>query len=141
MKKIYTRNDICQLQEAGHIFPELAKHFLQKFEKLHRVLDPDCDINSFSLESHGPFGLLEVGDRDLTGMGLPESLAEIMPEWISRLSLAGELCYILYVMANNDYVLQIYLPDTILEDIVRAWLNEQPAEEEEGGDDSEPVPF
>ena len=36
-------------------------------------------------------------------------------------------------MADNDCVIQVYLPDSILEQTVRAWLLEQPIEEEAEG--------
>lgn len=137
---IKTISDIQRLKLDQTISQGLAQHFARKITALQGALEPEVSLEAFSLEHHGPFGLLEKGDKNLIAIGLPESLAEIMPEWISRLEVGGEVYYVLYVMADNDYVIQVYLPDAILEETVRAWLSEQPAEEEEGeyGDESEP---
>ena len=137
-------SDIRKLNVSKLISEPLARHLERKLAELKTALEPDAKIEDFSLAMHGPFGVLEAGDRNLSAIGLPESLAEVMPEWVSRLSVAGEVYYVLYVMADNDYVVQVYLPDSIVEGAIRAWLAEQPAEEERGeyGEEFEPVqPF
>ena len=129
---IKTIADIERLR-ANHLISEsLAIHLEKKLVALRVALEPETDMTEFSLTMHGPFGILEAGDKNLSAIGLPQSLAEIMPEWVSRLALSGEVYYILYVLTDNDYVVQVYLPDAILEATVRAWLDEQPAEEEGG---------
>ena len=75
---------------------------------------PQREIFNFSLEQHGYIGILEAGDMSLQAIGLPASLEQIMPEWVSRLPLEDELYYILYVMADNDCVIQVYLPKTLV---------------------------
>ena len=137
-------SDIRQLKASNMISEPLARHLEKKIVALRQALEPETDMADFSLAMHGPFGVLEAGDKNLTAIGLPESLAEVMPEWVSRLEVVGEVYYVLYVMSDNDYVVQVYLPDAILEETVRAWLAEQPAEEEGGeyGDETEPThPF
>lgn len=144
MHIIKTLSDVRRLKLTGAISAELAEHFARKLHRSKEALEPELDIEEFSLEYHGSFGLLEKGDKNLAGIGLPESLAEVMPEWVSRLQVANEVYYVLYIMADNDYIGQVYLPDSILEGAIRLWISEQPAEEEEGeyGDEPEPVhPF
>lgn len=140
---IKTMADIRCFNE-NHVIPsELAKHLEKKLKALSVALEPGTDLESFSLEMYGPFGLMEKGDKNLVPIGLPESLSQIMPEWVSRLELTEELYYILYVMADNEYVVQVYFPANILEEDIRLWLSEQPVEEE-GSDETdayEDVPY
>ena len=144
MQIIKTIGDIQRIEASKMISAPLARHLEKKLAALRQALEPETDLTDFSLAVHGPLGVLEAGDKSLSAIGLPETLAEVMPEWVSRLAVAGEVYYILYVMSDNDYVVQVYLPDAILEETVRAWLDEQPAEEEGGeyGDELEPThPF
>ena len=140
MHIVNTFGDIHKLKASGVISQPLARHLERKLAALKVALEPETDMAEFSLAMHGPFGILEAGDKNLSAIGLSESLAEVMPEWVSRLEVSGEVYYVLYVMSDNDYVVQVYLPDDIVEGTIRAWLNEQPAEEEGGdyGDEFEP---
>ncbi|TCL36244.1 hypothetical protein EV210_109194 [Anaerospora hongkongensis] len=140
---IKTMADVRRLKLAGSISPELAAHFARKMNRLRENFAPELDLEEFNLETHGVFGILEPADQDLTAIGLPESLALIMPEWVSRLAVAGEVFYVLYLMADNDFIDQVYLPDAIMPDKIRLWLSEQPAEEEseEDIDDNAIHPF
>ena len=134
MHIIKTFSDICEKQMSQVISKSLGKHLETKLEALRVTLEPETDVAKFSLITRGPFGVLEKGDNRLSAIGLPDSLAEIMPEWVSRLELSGEVYYVLYIMAGNDRVVQLYLPDEILEETLRLWLSEQPMEEEVGCD-------
>lgn len=138
-------NDIRRLAQSGLIPSDLASHLDKKVRRLHEALEPETPLEDFCLEAHGLIGILEKGDRSLKEIGMPEDLSLIMPEWISRLTLpeSGNV-FILYVMATNDEVIQVYLPEDVMPDAVRLWLSEQPLEEEaEGGEEDEnrPVPF
>lgn len=144
MHIINTIHNIQCLKTRGMISKPLARHLGKKLAALRMALEPETDMADFSLVTHGPLGVLEPGDKSLGAIGLPEPLAEVMPEWVSRLTVADEIYYVLYVMTDNDYVMQVYLPDSIVEDTIRAWLADQPAEEEGGeyGDELEPAhPF
>lgn len=124
---------ICNLQQLLHdndISPVLFRHLYRKIENLQKALEPDTDPEMFSLKNHGPIGLLEKNDQDLSAIGLPASLEEIMPEWVSRLELGKETFHILYVLADNDYCIQVYLPNKILNKTIRKWLATQTVEEE-----------
>lgn len=126
--------DIARLQQENHLTTPLAKHLQKKLSALQQALEPETSLAAFSLLPHGFIGVLEPGDRTLSAIGLPESLAHIMPEWVSKLEISGELYYVLYVMSDNDCVIQIYLPETLLWDSLQTWLSQQPLEEEEEGD-------
>ena len=126
--------DIARLQQEHHLSIPLAQHLQRKLSTLQQALEPDTLWGEFSLLHHGFIGVLEPGDRTLSAIGLPESLAHIMPEWVSKLELSGELYYVLYVMSDNDCVIQIYLPEPLLWDSLQTWLSQQPLEEEEEDD-------
>ncbi len=134
MQIIRNLNDIQHLKASGLITEALAKHWTRKILALRLALEPETGVEDFSLTTCGSFGVLEKGDNCLSAIGLPDSLAEIMPEWISRLEVSGEVYYVLYIMPGNDRVVQLYLPDEILEETLRLWLSEQPMEEEAGCD-------
>ena len=102
MQIIKTLGDIQRLAASRGIPTPLAHHLERKMAALHRALAPETDRAAFSLALHGPIGILEKGDRSLSAIGLPDSLDQIMPEWVSRLVVDGEGYYILYVMADND---------------------------------------
>jgi hypothetical protein len=135
---INTLADIYHWKSRGAISSPLAIHLEKKLRNLNSALAPDISEQDFSLDASGNVCILEIKDRDLSKIGLPE-LLQIMPEWISRLDLAGEIYYILYIMVDNDCVVQVYLPDLILKDKIRLWLQAQPVEEEldGGGEDVE----
>ncbi len=64
-----------------------------------------------------------------------------MPEWVSRLVLEKEEYFLLYIMADNDCIQQVYFPAKTIGEDVRKWLNSQPLEAEEDGQWSEEGPF
>ena len=123
--------DIQSIEKAGKLSSSLAEHLTRKLHRLQQAVEPETVLAHFSLEQHGYIGILEAGDTSLQAIGLPASLEQIMPEWVSRLPLEDELYYILYVMADNDCVIQVYLPKTLVAGALEAWLEEQPLEEEE----------
>lgn len=135
MKIIRKMADIDQLEDERLFSKALLQHLRRKLTALCKAVEPETDVGEFSLDLHGPIGLLEKNDRNLTALGLPEAFSEIMPEWVSRLEVtAGELYYVLYVMSDNDFVTQVYLPDSIISEAIQIWLSEQPMEEEDGYD-------
>ena len=126
--------DVQRFVEEAKISQPLAAHLQRKIINLRDALEPETKLADFELvPQHGLIAILTREDNhDWTQAGLPNELALIMPEWVSRLELkdATSTYYILYVMADNDCVTQVYLPDDILVETIRAWLNEQPMEEE-----------
>ena len=131
MHIIRQTQDIHSLYSSGAISNPLAQHLERKLSKLQQAVEPERELDEFSLEQHGYIGVLEAGDTSLQALGLPASLEQIMPEWVSRLPLEDEIYYILYVMTDNDCVIQVYLPKTLVAGALEAWLEEQPLEEEE----------
>ena len=123
--------DLQTLEKSGKLSSGLVEHLTRKLRRLQQAVEPERELGEFSLEQHGFIGILEAGDMSLQAIGLPASLEQIMPEWVSRLPLEDELYYILYVMADNDCVIQVYLPKTLVAGALEAWLEEQPLEEEE----------
>jgi hypothetical protein len=131
---INTFANVRMLHEQQKITQELAQHLVRKITSLQQALEPDIEVNDFSLVASGSIGILTEKDHDLSDMGLPASLDQIMPEWVSRLELnKDQIYYIVYCMSDNDQVQQIYLPDALAKGAIYRWLSEQPVEEE--GDD------
>ena len=123
--------DLQTLEKVGKLSSGLAEHLKRKLRRLQQAVEPERELGEFSLEQHGYIGILEAGDTSLQAIGLPASLEQIMPEWVSRLPLEDEIYYILYVMADNDCVIQVYLPKSLVAGALESWLEEQPLEEEE----------
>ena len=123
--------DLQTLEKSGKLSSGLVEHLTRKLRRLQQAVEPERELGEFSLEQHGYIGIWEAGDTSLQAIGLPASLEQIMPEWVSRLPLEDEIYYILYVMADNDCVIQVYLPKTLVAGALEAWLEDQPLEEEE----------
>ena len=123
--------DLQTLEKSGKLSSGLVEHLTRKLRRLQQTVEPERELGEFSLEQHGYIGILEAGDTSLQAIGLPASLEQIMPEWVSRLPLEDEIYYILYVMTDNDCVIQVYLPKPLVAGALEAWLEEQPLEEEE----------
>ena len=123
--------DLQTLEKSGKLSSGLVEHLTRKLRRLQQAVEPERELGEFSLEQHGYIGILEAGDTSLQAIGLPARLEQIMPEWVSRLPLGDELYYILYVVTDNDCVIQVYLPKPLVAGALEAWLEEQPLEEEE----------
>ncbi len=132
MYVINTLYDIQQLSMNGTVSAELVEHFIRKVNRYQDAWRSKCGLQEFSLETYGSIGLIEQGDQSLASIGLSEDLANIMPEWVSRLELAEATYYVLYITKEDGHVLQIYLPDNVMSEAIHFWLSKQPVEEEAG---------
>lgn len=139
MHIIKTMADIRRLKLAGSITQALAEQFARKMHHLREELAPELDLEDFNLEMHGVFGVVETTDQDLSAIGLSPSLALLMPEWVSRLELAGEVYYVAYFMADNDLVDQVFIPEIGMPENLRLWLAEQSIEAESGEEEPDDV--
>lgn len=145
MRIIRSLRDIRKLAAEGTVSCPLAAHLTAKVERLRAALAPEVPPEAFDMGASGTgiFGLLEPGDRDLSGIGIMD-LAGMMPEFVTKLVLGAETFYVVYLMVDNDAIDQAYLPDALVEGELRLWLVEQPLEEEpQGGepDDDQVEPF
>ena len=136
MHCIKTLADIRRLKLAGAISTALARHFAVRFHDLKEALAPELDAEEFSLEMHGIFGLLEAGNADLSGMGLPKDMCQVRPEWVSRLEVGSEVYFVVYLMADNDHIDIAFLPEAVMSESIREWVLEQDVEEECGEGES-----
>ena len=115
-----------------------------EFAALHQALAPESEIDSFSLEVHGPIAVLEKSEIDLSPLGLPYTLPESWPEFIEKIILDSHSSYYrIGLLLDNDYMLLIYAQDVDLSEEVKEWLDEQADSAEEGADDGayQPSPF
>jgi len=118
---IKNTKDVADLVSSGKVTIELATHL-------------QCKIET-SLKDRGLLAILEVHDTNLVALGISESLHLIMPEYVTHLKCRETSYYILYIMASNHHVYQLYLPDSIMDNLLRRWLMAQPSEEGAGSND------
>ena len=136
--------NIRKLRDEGKISAKLAEHIEAKVERLKDILEPNQDINNFQLDRYGAIGLFESGDKDFSGIGVEEPIKNIVPEWIGKISIDDENYYLIYLVSNNDSVVQIYVPEKLVEKEILEWLSEQDIyERKDGGlnDDKCGMPF
>ena len=136
--------NIRKLRDEGKISAKLAEHIKAKVERLKDILEPKQDINNFLLDKYGTIGLFESGDNDFSSIGVEEPIKDIIPEWIGKISIDDKNYYLIYLISNNDSVVQIYVPEKLVEKELLGWLSEQDiSERKDGGlnDDKCSVPF
>jgi len=134
---INSMSNIRKLRDEGNVSAKLAEHIEAKVERLKDILEPNQNIDSFVLEKYGNIGLFEATDKDFKGIGVEEVIKNIIPEWIGKISIADEKYYLIYLMSNNDSVVQIYLPEKLVEGELLEWINNQDIDDEKaGGEDA-----
>ena len=136
--------NIRKLRDEGKISAKLAEHIEAKVERLKDILEPKQDINNFLLDKYGTIGLFESGDNDFSSIGVEEPIKDIIPEWIGKISIDDKNYYLIYLISNNDSVVQIYVPEKLVEKELLGWLSEQDiSERKDGGlnDDKCGIPF
>ena len=136
--------NIRKLRDEGKISAKLAEHIEAKVERLKDILEPNQDINNFQLDRYGAIGLFEAGDKNFTGIGVEEPIKNIVPEWIGKIYIGDANYYLIYLVSNNDSVVQIYVPEKLVEKEILEWLSEQDIyERKDGGlnDDKCGMPF
>jgi len=131
MHIIKTLLDLHVLAQEGDLSPAMAEYFEQELLLLHGSLEPEVPMGQFSLEIHGPIAVLNPGEENLTGIGLYGTIRDLMVEWVSRKAIGNQEWYTIYVLADNDYMLQIYVPFDGLSPDLAEWLSEQAEEEEQ----------
>ena len=144
MHVIKSTDDVSKLKVKGSISEKLAEHIEAKVERLKDILEPEQDIDSFVLDRYGAIGLFEAGDKDFAGIGVEEPIKNIVPEWIGKISIGDANYYLIYLVSNNDSVVQIYVPEKLAEKGLLEWLSEQDIyERKDGGlnDDKCGMPF
>ena len=89
-------------------------------------------------------GLFEAGYKGFAGIGVEEPIKNIVPEWVGKISIDDANYYLIYLVSNNDSVVQIYVPEKLVEKELLEWLSEQDIyERKDGGlnDDKCGMPF
>ena len=144
MRVIKCIADIRKLRDEGNISAELAEHIEAKVERLKDILEPSQDIDNFLLDRYGAIGLFEAGDKDFAGIGVEEPIKNIVPEWIGKIYIGDANYYLIYLVSNNDSVVQIYVPEKLADKELLEWFSEQDiSERKDGGlnDDKCGIPF
>ena len=144
MRVIKSIANIRKLRDEGTISAKLTEHIEAKVERLKDILEPNQDIDNFLLDKYGIIGLFDAGDKDFAGIGVEEPIKDIIPEWIGKISIDDENYYLIYLVSNNDSVVQIYVPEKLVEKELLEWLSEQDIyERKDGGlnDDKCGMPF
>lgn len=137
MHIIKTLADLHALARNGAVSPEMAEYFEKELLLLRYSLEPEVPMERFSLDIHGPIAVLSTGEEILKGIGMPGTIRDLMVEWVSSKVIGGIQWYAIFVLADNDYMLQIYVPHDGLSPDLDEWLAEQ-AEEDERGEGRQP---
>ncbi len=122
---IRTVEDIDVFKVKQTISESMANYLKQEVQLLRDSLEPDVPLSRFSLDIHGPIAILESGEENLSRLGLPDSIFRLMPEWVSRKAIGGIMYYVVFVLADNDFMNQIYFPANNLPKSMEKWLSEQ----------------
>jgi len=129
---IKTLEDINTYKHKQAISEDMATYLKQEIQLLRDSLEPTVPLNRFSLDLHGPIAILESSQENLSSLGLPDSVLTFMPEWVSRKTIGGILYYAIFILADNDFMNQIYVPANNLSEPIEKWLSEQAEADEQG---------
>jgi len=110
MHIVETLADIHALARKGAVTPAMAAHLERELHLLRDSLEPEVPMELFSLSVHGPIVLLRPGEENLAGLGMRGNVRDLAVEWVSRRRIGGAEWYVIFVLADNDYMLQIYVP-------------------------------
>lgn len=128
---IKTFKDLRDLAKEDKLTSAMTKYLENEIRLLHQSYEPETSADQFSLDIHGPIAILDSGDEDLSRLGLLKSLRDLMPEWVSRKTIGKLQFYAVFVLADNDYMNQIYVPCQDLLPLLEEWLAEQAETEEQ----------
>lgn len=129
---IRTLEDINLFKVKQAISEEMATYLKQEIQLLRDSLEPEVPLNRFSLEIHGPIAILESSEENLSRLGLPDSILTLMPEWVSRKTIGDISYYAIFILADNDFMNQIYVSAKNLPEPIEEWLSEQAEADEQG---------
>lgn len=125
MFKIKNIQELRKLRNDGNISVDLYGHLVKKLEELRNNLMPESSLEDFSLEEYGPVFVTPYAEPDFGVIGLPKDLAEVTAEKVEYISLGNEDYYVAYLMGDNDYIIQIYIPSDIEDQVLQTWLTNQ----------------
>ena len=134
MEVVKTLEDVEKIRRSCTVWEALLERVEMAFRSLHGALGGDVLIQDFSLEHHGPIGIWEQGDKDLSVLGLQGTLEDSWPEFITRVQLpAGNTYYRVGLLLDNDFMIVLYIPAEAASPKLLSWLEEN-AEDGEGGE-------
>lgn len=134
MEVVKTLEDVEKIRQSGTVREELLERVEMAFRALHVALGGDALIEGFSLEHHGPIGIWEQGDENLSALGLQGTLEDSWPEFITRVVLpSGSYYFRVGHLLSNDFMTVLYVPAEAADPKLLSWLEEN-AEDGEGGE-------
>lgn len=134
MKIINTISDLRVLDQENQLPKKLVTAIEKKLQDLQNALEPEVELNDFSLAQYGSLVFLEMGDEGkLDPLWLCGSLMESMPEWIAQLSIDDDIYYVVNIMRDNDFIYQfIVSPEMVkVNKELALWLANQEPEVED----------
>jgi hypothetical protein len=141
MHIIRTFKDIEKLKINHAINNDLANYLEEELKQLKESYEPEVPQEDFSLDIYGPIAILDSGEESLTSLGLPQSIRNTMPEWVSIKHIGEDSYFVIYILADNDFINQIYLPSNGVSPALFKWLSEQAESEQTDEDYPEKTPF
>ena len=134
MEVVKTLEDVEKIRQSGTVGEALLERVEMAFRSLHVALGGDVGIEDFSLEHHGPIGIWEQGDKDLSALGLQGTLEDSWPEFITRVELPADGYYFrVGHLFSNDFLTVLYIHAETSDPKLLSWLEEN-AEDGEGGE-------
>ena len=134
MEVVKTLEDVEKIRQSGTVGEELLERVEMAFRSLHVALGGDALIQDFSLEHHGPIGIWEKGDKNLSALGVQGTLEDSWPEFVTRVALpSGTTYYRVGLLLDNDFMIVLYIPAEAADPKLLSWLEEN-AEDGEGGE-------
>ena len=127
MIEIKTLNDINDAKRKKTLETELLDYLEDYLHQLNKALEPETDVDKFSLEEHGHFVILEEDDEIdvLKEVGLTEGLLVSWPECVEKLSLGDKEYYKVDILYNNEYMMIFYVPSKGLDEKVKRFLEKE----------------
>ena len=127
MIEIKTLDDINEVRKNKTLASELLNYLEDYLRQLNHTLEPETEVDKFSLEIHGYFVILEKGDEigKLKEVGLTEGLLGSWPECVEKLSLGDKEYYKIDILYNNEYMMIFYVPSKGLSEKVKRFLEKE----------------
>ena len=126
MIEIKTLDDINEVRKNKTLASELLDYLEGYLKQLNKTLEPETEVDKFSLEEHGHFVILEEDDEieKLKEVGLTEGLLGSFLEQVEKLNLGKEY-YKINILYNNEYMMIFYVPSKGLDEKVKRFLEKE----------------
>jgi hypothetical protein len=137
MHVIKSYRDLQELKKDEAVSSALITYTESMFTSLCQSLGDGQAVQEFTLDTHGPIGILQPGQTNLKPIGLEQELIETWPEFVEKIILSdGQTLFSVGILIDNDYVVLLYLLAKDASPSILEWLEYQAEPVPEGGGNS-----